>query len=217
MNTPTPATPAPSEDQGSPHLQPAKKQSIFVKVLIALVVVFGGLAVFIAMQPNDFKVSRTVTMAVPADVVFEQVNDLHNWEAWSPYDKRDPAMVKTYKGEPKGVGASYHWNGNSEVGEGTSTIIESRPNELVRLRLDFERPFAGTNTAEFGFERKGDQTAVTWSLLGQYNFVTKALCLVMDMDKMIGNDFEAGLNSLKDVAERKHIAEREAKTAEALK
>lgn len=213
MTDPTPATPSPEADQGNSYLQPAKKSlSLFVKVLIVLAVAIGGLAVFIAMQPNDFKVSRTVTMTAPAADVFDHVNDLHNWEAWSPYDKRDPSMTKTYKGEPKGTGASYHWNGNSDVGEGTSTIIESRPNDLIRFRLDFERPFAGTNIAEFAFEPKGDQTAVTWSLLGQYNFITKGLCLVMDMDKMIGNDFEQGLNKLKEVVEKKPKSEVEAAT-----
>jgi hypothetical protein len=129
------------------------------------------------------------------------VNDFHNWEAWSPYAKRDPAMKKSYEGPSAGTGAVYAWNGNSEVGEGRTTITESRLNKLVRIQLDFVRPFAGTNAADFTFKPEGSGTAVTWSLAGKKNFMSKAVGLFINMDKMIGGDFETGLAQLKSVVE----------------
>jgi hypothetical protein len=110
-------------------------------------------------------------------------------------------MKKTYEGAAAGTGAIYSWNGNSEVGEGRTTITESRPNELVLIQLDFVRPFAGTNTAEFNFKPEGNATNVTWSLAGKNNFMSKAVGLFLNMDKMIGGDFETGLAQLKTVVE----------------
>jgi uncharacterized protein YndB with AHSA1/START domain len=161
------------------------------------------LVVVIATRPNEFRVARTVTMAAPADRIFPHVNDFHNWQAWSPYDKRDPGMKRTFDGAPAGVGAVYGWNGNDNVGEGRSTIVESKEPELIRIKLEFRRPFAGTNLAEFTFRPSGSGTAVTWSLDGKYNFMTKAMGLVMSMDKMIGGDFEQGLTNLKAIVEQK--------------
>jgi len=173
-----------------------KKVLVVVAVLVA---VFLGVA---AMQPSEFRVTRAAVIAAPASDVFTEVNDLHRWEAWSPYVKRDPAMQKTYTGAPAGVGAVYAWNGNSEVGEGRATIVESRPNELVRVRLEFVRPFAATSTADFIFEPRDEATAVTWSLAGKNNLVAKAMGLLIDVDAMIGTDFEAGLAAMKAVVEK---------------
>jgi len=180
---------------------------MLINILIVVVGVFVlavvGLTIIIAMRPSDFRVARTVAMAAPASKVFSHVNDFHQWQAWSPYDKRDPAMQRTYDGPPVGKGATYAWNGNNEVGEGRSTITESRANELIRIQLEFKRPFAGTNTAEFTFQPNGNGTAVTWALIGKYNFITKAMGLVMSMDKMIGGDFDEGLANLKAIVEAK--------------
>jgi hypothetical protein len=129
------------------------------------------------------------------------VNDFHNWTAWSPWAKLDPAMKQTYEGAPAGTGAVSTWAGNKDVGEGRMTIIESRPSELIRIKLEFFKPFAATNTAEFTFKPAGDQTAVTWSMAGEKNFMAKAFGLFMNMDKMIGDDFEKGLANLKSVTE----------------
>lgn len=170
-------------------------------ILIAITVIIIVLVVIVAMQPSEFRIERTATVSASAPAVFAQVNDFHNWEAWSPWAKRDPAMKTTYEGAPAGTGAIYTWAGNHEVGEGRSTIIESRPNELIRITLEFVKPFAGTNTAEFTFKPEGDHTAVTWSLYGSNNFMAKAVGLVMNMDDMVGNDFEQGLASLKSVTE----------------
>ncbi len=167
-------------------------------VLAAIVVVF---VVVVAMQPSDFRVARSATISAPAPAVFAQVNDFHKWEEWSPWAKLDPAAKSTFEGPPAGTGAIFRWAGNKEVGEGSMTITESRPSDLIRIKLEFLKPFAATNTAEFTFKPEGDQTAVTWSMSGQSNFIGKAFCLFMDMDKMVGGQFEKGLASMKSIAE----------------
>jgi hypothetical protein len=170
-------------------------------ILAAIGAVAAVLGIVVARRPSEFRVSRTATIAAPAPVLFAQVNDFRNWAAWSPYEKRDPAMRKTYEGAPAGTGAVYTWSGNKEVGQGRTTITESRPSELIRIRLEFEKPFRATNTAEFAFKPEGQRTAVTWSLIGRSNFMMKAMGLFMNMDRMIGGDFEQGLAQLKSVAE----------------
>ncbi len=175
---------------------------MFKKILIGLAVVIVVFLVVVALQPSDFSVSRAATIAAPPETVFAQVNDFHNWRAWSPWEKMDPEMTRTYAGEPAGEGAAYSWAGNSDVGEGNMTITESRPNELVRIKLEFVKPMEGTNDTEFKFDPKGDDTNVTWTMSGKNNFVGKAFCLFVDMDKMIGDQFEEGLANMKEVAER---------------
>jgi hypothetical protein len=174
---------------------------MLVKILGALAVVVAGLAVVVALQPSDFRVSRTAIVAAPASVLFAQVNDFHNWAAWSPWAKLDPATKQTYEGAPAGAGAIYTWTGNREVGEGRMTIVESRPGDLVRVKLDFAKPLAGTSVAEFTFRPEGDRTAVTWTMTGEKGFVAKAIHLVLSMDRMIGDQFEKGLAAMKTVAE----------------
>jgi hypothetical protein len=141
-------------------------------------------------------VSRTGTVAALPDAVFEQVNDLHNWEDWSPWAKLDPAAKGTYEGPPAGVGASFAWAGNRNIGEGRMTITESRPSELVRFKLDFLKPFKETNSAEFAFKPEGGQTRVTWTMSGQNSFFAKAIGLIINCDNMIGKQFEKGLEQL---------------------
>ena len=170
-----------------------------LSALAAVVIVFGAI---VAVQPSEFQVARTATIAAPAPAVFAQVNDYRNWTAWSPYEKLDPAMKKTYEGAASGTGAIYAWAGNNRAGEGRATITESRPSELIRIRLEFLKPFAATNTAQFTFRPDGDQTAVTWSLTGTRSFMFKAVGLFMNMDKMVGGQFEEGLAQLKAVAEQ---------------
>ena len=166
--------------------------------LLAIVVVLVGV---VAMQPSEFRVARATTIAAPAPVVFAQVNDFHKWAAWNPWGKLDPAATQTYEGAPAGAGATYAWRGNSQVGEGRMTVVESRPGELVRIQLEFFKPMAGTSTAEFTFTPEGDRTVVTWVMTGTNNFLAKAMCLVVNMDRMIGGQFEKGLADMKVVAE----------------
>jgi len=173
---------------------------VALAVLAAVVVVF---VIVVSIQPADFRITRSATMsAAPADV-FAQVNDFHNWNAWSPWAKLDPAAKNSFEGPSSGEGAVFRWAGNDEVGEGSMTITESRPPELVGIRLDFLRPFEGTSNAEFTFKPVGDQTEVTWSMHGENNFIAKAFCMFMDMEKMLGDQFEQGLANLKSIVETK--------------
>jgi hypothetical protein len=176
---------------------------MLVKILIGIAVVLGALAVFIALQPSEFSVSRSATFAAPAPAVYAQVNELKRWEAWSPWAKKDPQAKSSYAGPAAGTGSSMSWAGNNEVGEGRMTIVESSPNALVRFKLEFFKPFAATNSAEFTFKDEGGRTAVNWTMRGQNNFIGKAMCLVFDMDKMVGGDFEKGLAGIKAIVEKK--------------
>jgi len=176
---------------------------MLVKILIGVAIVVAALAGYVATRPSEFSVSRSATFAAPAPLVFAQVNELKRWEGWSPWQKKDPQAKNSYAGPASGTGASMSWAGNKEVGVGRMTIAESRPNELVRFKLEFFEPFAATNSAEFAFKQEGGRTAVTWTMRGQNNFVGKAMCLVFDMDQMVGGDFEAGLAGIKAIVEKK--------------
>lgn len=176
---------------------------MLVKILIAVVLILAALAAYVATRPAEFRVSRAASIAAPAPAVFAQVNELRKWQAWSPWAKKDPQMKQAYEGPPAGTGAITSWMGNKDVGEGRMTIVESRPNELVRFKLEFFKPFAATNSAEFSFHEEGGRTAVTWSMSGQNNFVGKAMSVVFDFDQMIGADFDAGLASLKTIVEKR--------------
>jgi uncharacterized protein YndB with AHSA1/START domain len=166
------------------------------KILIGLVVAVVALAVVVALQPGEFRVSRSAVIAAPPAAVFAQVNDLHNFQTWNPFARMDPQARNTFEGPAAGVGASMAWSGNSQIGEGRMTITESRPGERVRIRLDFVRPFVSTSLAEFTFVPEGGRTAVTWSMTGQKSFVAKAIHLVMSMDRMVGGQFQQGLAAL---------------------
>jgi len=173
------------------------------KILIALALLIAGFAAVVAMQPSEFRVERTATVAAPPASVFAHVDDLHKWEAWSPWAKLDPAAKVAYEGAPAGKGAGFTWSGNDKVGEGRITIVESHPAELVDIKVDFTRPFAGSNSSTFTFKPEGDGTAVTWSMSGHQNFLEKAVRLVMNGKKMIGDQLDQGLAQLKNVAEKK--------------
>ena len=174
---------------------------MITKILIGLVLVIVILVVVVILQPSDFRITRTATIAAPPAAVFDQVNDLHKYQAWSPFAKADPAMKITYEGPPAGEGAVLAWAGNNQAGEGRMTLIESRPNELVRFDLRFIKPFQAANIAEFTFQPDGDRTVVTWSMTGRNNFMFKAVGLILNSDKMCGGMFEEGLANLKVIAE----------------
>jgi uncharacterized protein YndB with AHSA1/START domain len=175
--------------------------TMLIKIAIGLVAIVVVFAFIIALQPSEFRIVRSATISAPAAVVFSQVNDFHKWEAWSPWAKMDPAAKNSFEGAPAGTGAVFAWAGNDKVGEGRMTLTESRPPDLIRIKLEFVRPFAATNTAEFTFRPEGNQTVVTWSMAGRNNFLARALCLFVNMDKMVGGEFEKGLAQMKAIAE----------------
>ena len=171
------------------------------KILIALLALVAIFLIFVALQPSEFHVERTANMAAPPAMVFDQVNDLHKWEAWSPWAKLDPKAKITFEGPPSGTGTIMTWAGNNEVGEGKMTLAESRPNELVKINVDIVKPMEGSSTTEFAFKPEGDQTAVTWSMSGPHNFIVKAMCLVMNGKKMMSDMMDKGLANMKSMVE----------------
>ena len=166
------------------------------KLLLLILLAIGAFAVVAALQPSDFRISRSATIPAPPVVVFQYVNDLHKWQEWSPWAKLDPNCKITYTGPTVGVGSSFHWVGNNEVGEGNMTITESLPTHLVRTKLEFLKPFAATSSVDFSVEPKGNESVMTWTMTGTNDFVGKCFSLAMNTDKMIGGDFERGFANL---------------------
>ena len=174
------------------------------KILIGLVVLIAAFAGVVAMQPSEFTVERTAAIAAPPAAVFDHVNDLRKWDAWSPWAKLDPNAKVTFDGPQSGKGAGFAWSGNDYVGEGRMTVVESHPAELVATDVRFLKPFEGTSSSEFAFKADGDKTAVTWTMNGNnHSFLAKAMCLVLNGQKMMGGEMEKGLANLKSVVEGK--------------
>ena len=171
-------------------------------ILLAIAAAVVLFVLFVATRKGDFRVERTTVMNAPAELCFEQVNDFRNWDGWSPWNKFDPDCKHTLEGPPAGVGAVTNWSGNNKIGEGINTIVESRPGELVRMKLQFIRPMKANNIAEFTFKQTApERTAVTWSMTGRNGFMGKLFHLFMNCDKMIGGEFENGLASMKRIVE----------------
>jgi polyketide cyclase/dehydrase/lipid transport protein len=171
------------------------------KILIGLAVAVLALVGFISTRPNTFAVQRSATIQAPPELAFALVNDFHRWGEWSPWDKLDPAMKRTFEGASAGVDAVYTWTGNDQVGEGRMKIEQSKANEQIRIELQFIRPFPSTNSTTFTFKPEGGGTSVTWLMEGRHNFMSKAFSAFMDMDAMVGKDFEKGLANMKTAAE----------------
>ena len=175
------------------------------KILIALAVLGVLLCVaciVISLQPSTFSVQRSATMAAPPAKVFAQVNDLQAWDAWSPWIELDPNPKKSISTPSAGQGATFTWAGNDKIGEGSLTILDSKPYERVDIEHAFIRPFAGKARMAFTFASVGDGTKVTWKIDGTNDFIGKALCMFMDMDAMLGKDFDRGLANIKVVVEK---------------
>jgi carbon monoxide dehydrogenase subunit G len=171
-------------------------------IAIVVVVAIAAILVYAATRPDDFRVQRSTSIKAPPEKIFPLINDFHRWDAWSPWEKMDPAMKRTYGGVASGKGATYAWEGNSKVGEGRMEIADASPPSKVTIKLDFVKPIEGHNIAEFTLEPKGDSTNVTWTMYGPAAYIAKVIGIFVSMDKMIGNDFETGLANMKAVAEK---------------
>lgn len=176
-------------------------KKIIVRILLGLAALIVVFLIVVALQPASYKITRSAAIAAPAATVFAQVNDFHKWEAWSPWAKLDPSAKNTFEGAPAGTGAIFKWEGNDKVGEGQMTLTDSKPPEQILIKLEFIKPFPSACLTEFLFKPDGEKTTVTWTMSGEKGFVSKAFCMFMDMDKMVGGDFEKGLVSLKSVSE----------------
>jgi uncharacterized protein YndB with AHSA1/START domain len=168
-------------------------------VIVALV---AGVLIFATTKPDTFSVQRSATIKAPPEKIFAVLNDFHRWTEWSPWEKLDPAMKRTLGGAPAGKGATYAWEGNSKAGAGRMEIVESAPASRVGIQLDFIKPFEGHNLTDFMLTPQGDATQVNWSMTGPTPFVSKLMQVFVDMDKMIGKDFEEGLANLKALTEK---------------
>ena len=171
------------------------------KIAAALGAAILVFVLVVATRPSTFHYERSTTIAAGADVVLEQITDFHTWAKWSPWDKLDPAIQRTYGGAPTGTGATYAWVGNDKVGEGRMTIEAVAPTSSVRIKLEFLKPFAATDISTFTVTPEGQGVKLVWSMDGTNNFGAKAAGLFMDMEKMIGNDFDNGLAGIKALAE----------------
>ena len=171
---------------------------VIVAFVVGLIVVICAIA---ATKPPTFRVARSAQINASADKIFPVINEFPRWANWSPYEKRDPNMKKTHSGSANGVGAIYEWDGNNKVGKGRMEILESSAPSKIIVKLDFEKPFVAHNTAEFTLQTVDGVTTVTWAMNGDSPFMHKVMGLFIDMDKMIGNDFAAGLANLKSIIE----------------
>jgi len=166
------------------------------KIVLAVIAVVATVLILAATRSAGFRVERSAVLDAPPMALFEQVNDHRKFLAWNPFMKLDPNVKSTYSGPATGVGSVCSWDGNSDIGAGSCTIIESKPGELVRSRMDWLRPMEGTSTVDFTFVPQGDKTVVTWAMYGQNNFMGKLVSLFINCDKMCGPQFEKGLAEL---------------------
>ena len=169
---------------------------------IAIVALLGGVLLFAASRPDAFRIERSATIKAPPEKLYALVNDLKAWTAWSPWERIDPALKRTYSGPQSGKGAAYAWEGNKDVGVGRMEITDAVPAAKITIKLDFLKPFEAHNTAEFSFSRQGEATTVTWAMYGPSPYLSKLLSLVFNMDRMVGGQFETGLANLKSITEK---------------
>jgi polyketide cyclase/dehydrase/lipid transport protein len=172
--------------------------AIAVVIVVALV---AGVLAYAATKPDTLRVQRATSIKAAPEKIFALIDDFHSWGVWSPYEKKDPAMKRTLSGAASGQGAVYEWDGNGNVGQGRMEILESSPPAKIAIKLDFIKPFEGHNIAEFALEPDGDATRVTWTMSGPSPYIGKVMSVFLDMDRMIGTDFEAGLANLKAATE----------------
>jgi hypothetical protein len=172
-----------------------------LKIALGVLAVLALLLVVISTRPASFRIERSAQISAPDAVVFSLLNDFHQWLKWSPWEKLDPNMKKTFEGSASGPGARYAWVGNSKAGEGRMTILHSKPNELVSIQLEFIKPFAATHRTTFTLSPSGAGTEVHWIMEGENGFSSKAFSLFVNMDQLVGKDFEQGLANLNTAAQ----------------
>ncbi len=172
-------------------------------ILGVIVLVVAGVAAYAAAtQPDTFRVSRSLDISAPPEKIYSILSDFHRSPEWSPYEKLDPDMKRRHSGASSGKGAVYAWDGDSNAGAGRMEIVEATPGQSVTLKLDFVRPFEASNVVEYKLQPKGSATQVSWDMHGPMPFISKVMCVFVDLDTMIGKDFETGLANLKTLAEK---------------
>lgn len=175
---------------------------MFKIIGIAIVLLIVALLVYAMTKPDSFRIERSANINAPPEKIFSFINDFHNWVAWSPWEKIDPALKRAYSGTTSGKGAVHEWEGNNQVGQGRMEISDTSPPSHLLIKLDFLKPFEAHNTAEFTLNGAGQSTNVTWAMYGPQPFLAKVMSLFLSMDTMVGGQFETGLANLKTVAEQ---------------
>jgi uncharacterized protein YndB with AHSA1/START domain len=175
---------------------------VLVMIAVILAIAIAAVLALAATKPGMLRVQRSVNIKAPAETIFPLITDFQQWRNWSPYENKDPAMKRTYSGAERGKGAAYAWDGDKNVGSGRMEILEASAPQKIVIKLDFFTPFEGHNTAEFTMLPQGDGTHVTWVMHGPARFMTKLIQVFMNLDNMIGKDFEAGLANLKTITEK---------------
>jgi len=175
---------------------------MFRKIFTIIAILIAGILIYAATRPDTFRIERSTSIKSSPEKIFPHINGFHPWEAWSPWEKIDPAVKRSYGGADSGKGAVYAWQGNKDIGQGRMEIVESTPSSNVVIKIDFIQPFEAHNTIEFKLERQGDATKVTQAMYGPSPFLSKLMGLFCSMDKMVGQKFEEGLASLKAIAEK---------------
>ncbi|UVK39695.1 SRPBCC family protein [Mesorhizobium sp. AR10] len=171
-------------------------------ILVILVVLIAALLIYAATRPDSFTVSRATSINASPEAIFPMINDFRRWSLWSPYEKLDPEMKRTFSGNDSGKGAAYAWHSGGKAGIGRMEITNSVPSSLIALKLDFEKPFKANNTVDFILTPSGNATAVSWAMHGRYPFIAKLMGVFMNFDRLVGKDFEVGLANLKNAAEK---------------
>jgi len=170
-------------------------------IAIVVVSLVAALLIFAATKPDTFRVERSISIEAPSEKIFAILNDFHLSQSWSPFEKKDPTMKRTFSGAASGKGAVYEFDGNKEVGKGRLMITDTAPPSKITIALDMVEPFEAHNTVEFTLGANGDSTKVTWAMHGPQSYVMKVLSFFIDCDKMVGKDFEAGLVKLKAITQ----------------
>jgi hypothetical protein len=170
-------------------------------LIIVVVVLIALLLIYAATRPAEFRVERSVIINASAEKIFPLINDFREWEPWSPWEKVDPAVKRSYSGAASGEGAVYEWSGNKNIGQGRMEIVESSPPFKVKLKIDFIKPFEAHNTIEFTLIPQGDSTRVTQAMYGPSPFISRLMGIFCSMDKMVGRKYEEGLANLKALSE----------------
>lgn len=175
---------------------------MFKIISIIVAVVLSAILIFAAIQPNTFRIQRANSIKAPPEKIFVLINDFRKWEQWSPWEKVDPAVKRTYSGAASGKGAVYEWSGNKDVGQGRMEIIESSPPSKITLMIDFIKPFEAHNTVEFTLVTLADSTTVTQAMFGPSPYISRLMGIFFNMDKMIGEKYEEGFANLKALIEK---------------
>lgn len=174
---------------------------MWTPILLVVAALVAGFLLYVYTRPSVLRVERKARFQVLPSQVYPEIEDFRRWGGWSPWERLDPEMTRTFAGPERGIGAIYTWKGNAKVGEGRMEILDASPHREVKIKLDFVKPFPSSNTTTFTLVSIGDSTEVTWAMAGPAGFMTKLMCVFMDLDQAIGKDFERGMENLRGVVE----------------